>query len=71
MLNKEYGIFKSGTDIRGVASEGVKGYEVNMTDERVARMANGFLLWLLHGVFKGLQKRVVYNDKRNCKLFFG
>lgn len=52
MLNKEYGIFKSGTDIRGVASEGVPGYEINMTDERVARMANGFLLWLSKKVNK-------------------
>lgn len=52
MLNKEYGIFKSGTDIRGVASEGVPGYEVNMTNERVERMANGFLLWLSKKVNK-------------------
>lgn len=52
MLNKEYGVFKSGTDIRGVASEGVKGYEVNMTNERVERMANGFLLWLSKKVNK-------------------
>ncbi len=52
MLNKEYGIFKSGTDIRGVASEGVAGYEVNMTNERVERMANGFLLWLSKKVNK-------------------
>ncbi len=56
MLNKEYGVFKSGTDIRGVASEGVKGYEVNMTDERVARMANGFLLWLSEKVNKPVDK---------------
>lgn len=52
MLNKEYGVFKSGTDIRGVASEGVPGYEVNMTNERVERMANGFLLWLSKKVSK-------------------
>lgn len=52
MLNSEYGIFKSGTDIRGVASEGVKGQEVNMTNERVERMANGFLLWLSKKVDK-------------------
>ena len=52
MLNKEYGVFKSGTDIRGVASEGVPGYEVNMTNERVARMANGFMLWLSKKVSK-------------------
>ena len=52
MLNKEYGVFKSGTDIRGVASEGVPGYEVNMTNERVERMANGFMLWLSNKVNK-------------------
>lgn len=46
MLNKEYAVFKSGTDIRGVASEGVEGYPVNLTNERVSRMAYGFLLWL-------------------------
>ena len=45
MLNEEYKIFKSGTDIRGVGSEGVPGEEVNLTDEIVARMAAGFLLW--------------------------
>lgn len=45
MLNEEYKIFKSGTDIRGVGSEGVPGEEVNLTDETVARMAAGFLLW--------------------------
>lgn len=45
MLNVDYKSFKSGTDIRGVASEGVKGEEVNLTNEAVARMAAGFLLW--------------------------
>ena len=45
MLNKTYKIFKSGTDIRGVASEGVAGEPVNLTDEVVARMAAGFVLW--------------------------
>ena len=45
MLNKTYKIFKSGTDIRGVASEGVPGEPINLTDEVVARMAAGFVLW--------------------------
>lgn len=56
MLNKEYGVFKSGTDIRGVASEGVPGFEVNMTNERVERMANGFLLWLSKKVNKSVSE---------------
>ena len=33
MLNTYWKQFKSGTDIRGVASEGVAGQEVNLTDE--------------------------------------
>lgn len=46
MLNTFYKGFKSGTDIRGVALEGVEGQPVNLTDEVVAGMASGFALWL-------------------------
>lgn len=52
MLDKFYKQFKSGTDIRGVASEGVEGQPVNLTDDVVARMADGFVLWLLKKVSK-------------------
>lgn len=52
MLNDFYKQFKSGTDIRGVASEGVKGQNVNLTDEAVANMADGFVLWLSKKVNK-------------------
>ena len=52
MLNELYKGFKSGTDIRGVASEGVKGQEVNLTNEVVASMARGFVLWLCNKVNK-------------------
>ena len=45
MLNEFWSAFKSGTDIRGVAVEGA-GYDVNITDETVAAMINGFVLWL-------------------------
>lgn len=45
MLNEFWKQFKSGTDIRGVAVEGA-GYEVNLTDETVTAMVNGFILWL-------------------------
>ncbi len=41
----DYKIFKSGTDIRGVASEGVKGQAINLTNEAITGIANGFLLW--------------------------
>ncbi len=38
--------FKSGSDIRGTAAEGVEGQPIELTDERVARMAKGFYAWL-------------------------
>jgi phosphomannomutase len=52
MLNSFYKNFKSGTDIRGVALEGVEGQSVNLTNEVVASMANGFVLWLSDKVGK-------------------
>lgn len=52
MLDKFYKQFKSGADIRGVASEGVEGQPVNLTDDVVARMADGFVLWLSKKVSK-------------------
>lgn len=45
MLNEFWKQFKSGTDIRGVAVAGA-GYEVNLTDESVIAMVNGYILWL-------------------------
>lgn len=45
MLNEFWKSLKSGTDIRGVAVAGA-GYDVNLTDETVAAMINGFVLWL-------------------------
>ncbi len=45
MLNPFWSSLKSGTDIRGVASEG-GGYEVNLTDDVVKRIAWGFSFWL-------------------------
>ncbi len=47
MLNDFYKQFKSGTDIRGVASEGVEGEALNMTNEAVADMTGGFCRWLM------------------------
>lgn len=52
MLNDFYKQFKSGTDIRGVASEGVEGQSVNLTDDVIANMADGFVLWLSEKVNK-------------------
>lgn len=45
-MNKYWSQFKSGTDIRGVASEGVEGQNVNLTDEAVGAITKGFVKWL-------------------------
>ena len=46
MLKIDWKQFKSGTDIRGVAVEGVPGQEMNLTGSAVRRMTAGYLLWL-------------------------
>ena len=46
MLTKEWKQFKSGTDIRGVAMDGVDGQPLNLTDPVVERMAAGFALFM-------------------------
>lgn len=38
--------FKSGTDVRGIAAEGVKGEDVNLTNYAVKRITEGFAIWL-------------------------
>ena len=59
MLNEQYKIFKSGTDIRGIASDGVEGEPVNLTDEVVARMADGFALWASEKTGRAAKELVV------------
>ena len=45
MLLKEWSSLKNGSDIRGVASEGIPGAEINLTDEVVERIAKAFVLF--------------------------
>lgn len=67
MLNETYKIFKSGTDIRGVASEGVAGEPVNLTDDVIARMAAGFVLWAEQKVGKPASSLTV-SVGRDCRI---
>ena len=46
MLNKEWEKYKSGSDIRGVALDGVKGEPVILTDEAITAITDGFAVWL-------------------------
>jgi len=45
-MDKFWSQFKSGTDIIGVASEGVEGQSVNLTNEVVTAITKGFVKWL-------------------------
>ncbi len=42
-LKKEWASLKNGSDIRGIASEGIEGLHINLTDEVVYRIACGFV----------------------------
>ena len=42
-LLKEWASLKNGSDIRGIASEGIEGQHINLTDEAVFRIACGFV----------------------------
>lgn len=59
MLNEYWKQFKSGTDIRGIATDGVEGEDVNLTDEAVKKMSAGFVLWLANKMGKTTDKLVI------------
>lgn len=46
MTDKFWKQFKSGTDIRGVAIDGVEGQNVNLTDDVIEKITSAFVLWL-------------------------
>lgn len=46
MVNEFWKHFKSGTDIRGVALDGVEGEPLDLTDEVVEAIAAAFAVWL-------------------------
>lgn len=46
MLDAKWKHLKSGTDIRGVAMDGVEGQPLDLTDEVIERVAGAFALWL-------------------------
>ena len=69
MLNEYFKQFKSGTDIRGVAVEGVEGQNVNLTDEAAAKMADGFVLWLAQKTGKAPSElNISANSLRNLMI---
>lgn len=66
MLTKEWKKFKSGSDVRGVALEGVEGMPITLTDEVTEAIAAAFGLWLTEktGKFPHDLKISVGHDSR-------
>ena len=46
MARLDYSKLQNGSDIRGIALEGVEGEAVNLTAEAAGRLGRGFLFWL-------------------------
>lgn len=59
MLSKEWAALKNGSDIRGVASEGIAGAEVNLTDPVIEAIAAGFVVFLQNKYQKSPQELTI------------
>jgi phosphomannomutase len=64
MLKEELLNLKSGSDVRGVAVEGVKGQPVTLTDEAVTLICKAFVVWLTAKTGKSHLKIAIGNDSR-------
>lgn len=66
MLSEKWKKIQNGSDIRGVALEGIEGQHVNLTPEVVRAVASAFCLWLSKAVGKPAEalKISVGNDSR-------
>ncbi len=60
--------FKSGTDIRGVAIDGVVGEPLDMTDEVVTTMARAFAAWLAQKLGRTTTEGLTVSVGRDSRL---
>jgi phosphomannomutase len=54
-----YGKLQNGSDIRGVAMEGMAGQEVNLSSQEVESICRGFIKWLSHKTGKAPEGLVI------------
>ncbi len=64
MTTAEYLALKNGTDVRGVATEGVVNQPVNLTEEAVENIAKAFCVWLVSHTGKTTVSVAVGHDSR-------
>ncbi len=60
----DYKKLQNGSDIRGVALEGIEGQHVNLTEEVTRNIARGFALWLMKKTGKTDLRVAVGRDSR-------
>ena len=60
----DFSSLRNGTDVRGIATEGVAGEPVNLTAESVSRIAQAFCLWLCKKLGKTSVTVAVGHDSR-------
>ena len=60
----EYRKLQNGSDVRGVAMEGIEGQSVNLTDEAVSNIARSFVLFLQEKLKKSELKVAIGRDSR-------
>ena len=64
MLQEPWKHLKSGTDIRGVALEGIEGQHINLTETACKDIGRGFALWLMKKTGKKALRVAVGRDSR-------
>ena len=60
----DYKKLQNGSDIRGVALEGIEGQHVNLTEQVCKDIGRGFALWLMNKTGKKLLRVAVGRDSR-------
>ena len=60
----DYKKLQNGSDIRGVALEGIEGQHVNLTEDVCRNIGRGFALWLKDRVSKDDLRVAVGRDSR-------
>ena len=60
----DYSKLQNGSDIRGVALEGIEGEHINLTEEAARAIARGFLIWLRNKNGKSAERIAFGRDSR-------
>lgn len=60
----DYSSLQNGTDIRGVAMEGISGQSVTLTEQACRDIGRGFALWLAEHLGKDRLRVAIGRDSR-------